>query len=259
MTTLGQCITGYVRKKKKPSSRTFKLRKRPQLSGVVRRMFIMSPKKPNSGKRRVAKIVIKHAKRRDRITARIVGYDYLLRKFAHVLVRGGRANDTPGVTYSCIRGSLDFVPFYGKKSRRSFWGLKREELFGWVMLFIRRNLRQQYEGMESFQKEQQALRERTQLPLQPQGFTAYHPGSYSNFWYDNLDLSKQLCGHVAAGNTILTTVSARRSSNRVISSTASGAGLRSILRGERRALWLLNRQTSRSWSYAVTWLNLLRL
>ena len=109
-----------MRVKKGPSSRTFKLRKKPQLSGVVKRMFIMSPKKPNSGKRRVAKVLIKHMVKRDRVTARIVGYDYLLRKFAHVLVRGGRANDTPGVTYSCIRGSLDFVPFFGKKNRRSF-------------------------------------------------------------------------------------------------------------------------------------------
>lgn len=151
------------------------------MAGVVKRMFIMSPKKPNSGKRRVAKVLIKHVAKRDRLTARIIGYDYLLRKFAHVLVRGGRANDTPGVTYSCIRGSLDFVPFYGKKSRRSFWGLKREELFNWSMLFIKRNLRQQYEGMESFQKEQRALREKTKLNLQPQGYDAYLCGTYSSF------------------------------------------------------------------------------
>ena len=149
----------------------------------------MSPKKPNSGKRRVAKVLIKHVAKRDRLTARIVGYDYLLRKFAHVLVRGGRANDTPGVTYSCIRGSLDFVPFYGKKNRRSFWGLKREELFGWAMLFIKRNLRQQYEGMESFQKEQQALREKTKLVLQPQGYKAYLSGAYSSFWYTELNVA----------------------------------------------------------------------
>ena len=141
----------------------------------------MSPKKPNSGKRRVAKVVIKHVAKRDRVTARIVGYDFLLRKFAHVLVRGGRANDTPGVTYSCIRGSLDFVPFYGKKSRRSFWGLKREELSGWAMLFIRRNLRQQYEGMESFQKEQRALRENARFEMQPQNYTMWLQGTYSSF------------------------------------------------------------------------------
>lgn len=57
------------------------------------------------------------------------------------------------------------------------------------MLFIKRNLRQQYEGMESFQKEQRALREKTKLNLQPQGYDAYLCGTYSSFWYNELSVA----------------------------------------------------------------------
>eukprot|EP00831_Metopus_contortus_P044731 TRINITY_DN3586_c0_g1_i11.p8 TRINITY_DN3586_c0_g1~~TRINITY_DN3586_c0_g1_i11.p8 ORF type:complete len:107 (-),score=3.87 TRINITY_DN3586_c0_g1_i11:440-760(-) len=57
------------------------------------------------------------------------------------------------------------------------------------MLFIKRNLRQQYEGMESFQKEQKALREKTKLVLQPQGYKAYLSGAYSSFWYTELNIA----------------------------------------------------------------------
>ncbi len=88
-------------------------------------MFYASPKKPNSGKRRVAKAKIRHVKRKDRLTARIVGHSTFPRKFFRLLVRGGRANDTPGVTYSAIRGSLDFRGHHDKTYRRSFYGIKR--------------------------------------------------------------------------------------------------------------------------------------
>lgn len=68
---------------------------------------------------------MKHVKRRDRVTARLVGYDYFPKKFFRLLIRGGRANDTPGVTYSGIRGAYDFKPHVDKISRRSFYGVKR--------------------------------------------------------------------------------------------------------------------------------------
>ena len=130
MATIAQCLYHLGRCKKAPSSRTFKLRKNPHRMGIVKRVFIMAPKKPNSGKRKVAKINIKHMREETRLTARVLGYDFHPRKFAHTLARGGRGNDTPGVTYSCIRGHGDHTPHYGKTHRRSFYGLKRIDVPG---------------------------------------------------------------------------------------------------------------------------------
>ncbi len=103
-------------------------------------MFYASPKKPNSGKRRVAKARIRHVKRRDRLTARIVGYQYFPKKYFKMLVRGGRANDTPGVTYSGIRGVYDFRGHADKTRRRSFYGLKRPQE---LIKRIRKSMRKQ--------------------------------------------------------------------------------------------------------------------
>jgi ribosomal protein S12 len=61
MSTMTQAMGLYKRVKKSPSSRTFKLRKHPQIAGSNWRVFYHSPKKPNSGKRRVAKIKIKQS------------------------------------------------------------------------------------------------------------------------------------------------------------------------------------------------------
>lgn len=124
-TTLSQATRSYKRINKRPSSRTFKLRKNPHVGTIIWRIFIKSPKKPNSGKRRVAKAKIRHVKRRDRVTARLIGYDIFPRKYFRLLIRGGRANDTPGVTYSGVRGAYDFKGHLGRNTRRSFYGLKR--------------------------------------------------------------------------------------------------------------------------------------
>jgi small subunit ribosomal protein S12 len=61
--------------------------------------------------------------RKPRITARVPGRGFGIGKFSRALARGGRANDLPGVGYSIIRGVYDFAPLFGKKRRRSFYGL----------------------------------------------------------------------------------------------------------------------------------------
>ena len=98
----------------------------------------MSPKKPNSGKRRVAKARIKHRNRKDRITAKITGYDYFPGKFSRLLIEGGRANDTPGVTYTVIRGAFDCAPLACKHYRRSVYGVRR---LASNKTFVRRSMR----------------------------------------------------------------------------------------------------------------------
>ena len=64
---------------------------------------------------------------KPRITARIPGSGFGIVKFNRVLVRGGRANDLPGVGYSLVRGVYDFSPHFGKKRSRSFYGVERPD------------------------------------------------------------------------------------------------------------------------------------
>uniref|UniRef100_A0A8C1LPK5 Small ribosomal subunit protein uS12m n=1 Tax=Cyprinus carpio TaxID=7962 RepID=A0A8C1LPK5_CYPCA len=95
-------------KYKKPTmSRTPILKKCPQAKGIVTRITIMTPKKPNSAIRHVAKVTLNKGLR---LTARMPGKGYLCVKYNRVLVEGGRANDLPGVGYTAIRGVYDFSP-----------------------------------------------------------------------------------------------------------------------------------------------------
>lgn len=76
--------------------------------------------------------------RKPRVTSRIPGSGFGVTKFNRALTRGGRANDLPGVGYSLVRGVYDFSPLFGKKKRRSFYGLERPKE---QIKFIRRKLR----------------------------------------------------------------------------------------------------------------------
>jgi small subunit ribosomal protein S12 len=116
-------------------SRTSILKRCPQVKGIVTRVVTMSPKKPNSAIRHVAKVDLTNGLR---VTARLPGRGYLCAKYNRVLVRGGRANDLPGVGYSAIRGAYDFSPVVGKIKRRSIYGVSRPSGFS---KHIRRSLR----------------------------------------------------------------------------------------------------------------------
>lgn len=111
--------------KKKNFSRTTRLAKNPHLKGVVTRLAIMTPKKPNSALRNVAKV--KLYKNNRRLISRIPGIGYLPNKHNRVLVEGGRANDLPTVRYTLIRGVFDFAGLFDKKRRRSVYGNPRPE------------------------------------------------------------------------------------------------------------------------------------
>jgi len=116
-------------------SRTSILKRCPQAKGIVTRVVTMSPKKPNSAIRHVAKVDLTNGLR---VTARLPGKGYLCAKYNRVLIRGGRANDLPGVGYSAIRGAYDFSPVVGKKKRRSIYGVSRPSGFS---KHVRRSLR----------------------------------------------------------------------------------------------------------------------
>jgi small subunit ribosomal protein S12 len=125
MSTVSQSSRNRTKKIKKVNfHRTPRLRNCPAAKGLVVRVCIMNPKKPNSAMRHVAKVKLY---RKPRVTARIPGQGFGVSKFNRVLVRGGRANDLPGVGYSLVRGVYDFSPLMGKKKSRSFYGVSRPD------------------------------------------------------------------------------------------------------------------------------------
>lgn len=104
------------------SSRTPILKRCPQVKGIVTKVVTMSPKKPNSATRHVAKVDLNNGLR---VTSRLPGIGYLCSRYNRVLISGGRANDLPGVGYTTVRGVYDFSPVVGKIKRRSVYGVSR--------------------------------------------------------------------------------------------------------------------------------------
>ena len=97
---------------------------RPQIKGVVVKLRITTPRKPNSARRPVAKVLLSNKKQR---VAHIPGKGHSLRKHSEVLISGVGARDLPGVHFSCIRGKYDLTAVFGKVRRRSIYGLKRPD------------------------------------------------------------------------------------------------------------------------------------
>jgi small subunit ribosomal protein S12 len=108
--------------KKKQHSRTPALKQCPQVKGAVKRPRIVTPRKPNSARRPVAKVLLNNKKR---VTAHIPGIGHNIRSHSSVLIRGGGARDLPGVRYTCIRGVYDFAGLINKRRRRSIYGAKQ--------------------------------------------------------------------------------------------------------------------------------------
>lgn len=110
------------RKKKTHKSRVPALQSCPQKKGVVEKVFIGVPRKPNSARRKVANIRLNNGKV---ITCHIPGEGHNLSKHSVVLLRGGRAKDLVGVKYKPIRGKFDLKPVDGRLKGRSKYGTKK--------------------------------------------------------------------------------------------------------------------------------------
>jgi len=93
----------------------------PQKRGVCLLVKTVTPKKPNSALRKVARVRLSNGKE---VTAYIPGIDHNLQEHSIVLVRGGRVRDLPGVRYHIIRGTLDSLGVEGRKQSRSKYGAK---------------------------------------------------------------------------------------------------------------------------------------
>ena len=93
----------------------------PQKRGVCLLVKTVTPKKPNSALRKVARVRLSNGKE---VTAYIPGIDHNLQEHSIVLVRGGRVRDLPGVRYHIIRGTLDALGVANRKQSRSKYGAK---------------------------------------------------------------------------------------------------------------------------------------
>ena len=94
----------------------------PQVKGIVTKVVTMSPKKPNSAIRKIAKIRLSNNRE---IIAYIPGEGHNLQEHSVVLVRGGRVKDMPGVKYKVIRGVLDTQGLKNRHQGRSKYGTKK--------------------------------------------------------------------------------------------------------------------------------------
>jgi small subunit ribosomal protein S12 len=96
----------------------------PFKRGVCVKVFTVTPKKPNSALRKVARVRLTNGKE---VTAYIPGEGHNLQEHSVVLIRGGRVKDLPGVRYHVIRGVLDTGGVEGRKQERSKYGTKKEK------------------------------------------------------------------------------------------------------------------------------------
>jgi small subunit ribosomal protein S12 len=94
----------------------------PQKRGVCTRVMTVTPKKPNSALRKVARVRLTNG---IEVTAYIPGIGHNLQEHSVVLIRGGRVKDLPGVRYHIIRGAKDTLGVEDRKKSRSKYGAKK--------------------------------------------------------------------------------------------------------------------------------------
>ncbi len=121
MPTLNQLVRN-PRRPQVAKSKVRDLEKSPQKRGVCLQVRTVTPKKPNSALRKVARVRLSNGKE---VTAYIGGEGHNLQEHSIVLVRGGRVRDLPGVRYHVVRGSLDCLGVDGRKQGRSKYGAKK--------------------------------------------------------------------------------------------------------------------------------------
>jgi small subunit ribosomal protein S12 len=125
MPTISQLIR-KPRQRQKAKSKSPALEGCPQKRGVVIKVYVINPKKPNSADRKVCRVRLSNGME---VTAYIPGEGHSINEHMAVLIRGGRTPDCPGVKYKVIRGALDDQ---GERtphqSRRSKFGVSQKRL-----------------------------------------------------------------------------------------------------------------------------------
>ena len=120
MATLSQIIKSPRNVKKKSSS---KLEGNPQKKAVCLKIFTISPKKPNSANRRVARINLTQNK--TKLIAKLPGEGSNLQQHSTILIKKARVRDLIAVSYAGIRGKYDFLAVVNRKTKRSRFGVKK--------------------------------------------------------------------------------------------------------------------------------------
>lgn len=118
-------INQLVRKPRKPrivKSNVPALESCPQKRGVCTRVHTVTPKKPNSALRKVARVRLTNG---HEVASYIGGEGHNLQEHSVVLIRGGRVKDLPGVRYHVVRGALDCSGVKDRKRGRSKYGSKK--------------------------------------------------------------------------------------------------------------------------------------
>ncbi len=108
----------------------------PQRKGVVIRLRICTPRKPNSARRPVVKLFLS-SKRKT--IAHIPGSGHSLKRYSKVIISGVGPRDLPGVHYTCVRGKFDCEPIHRKTKRRSIYGVKLPAI---LKTYVRKKLRE---------------------------------------------------------------------------------------------------------------------
>lgn len=121
MPTINQLVRNK-RKKSKKRRKSPALANCPQRRGVVLQVKAVTPKKPNSALRKVARVRLTNGRE---VTCYIPGIDHNLQDHSIVLVRGGRVKDLSNVRYHIVRGALDCAGVEDRKQGRSKYGAKK--------------------------------------------------------------------------------------------------------------------------------------
>lgn len=128
MPTINQLMRGS-RKKLPDKTKSPALKACPQASGTCTRVYTMTPKKPNSALRKVARVRLKNGME---VTVYIPGVGHNLQEHSQVMIRGGRVKDLPGVRYHLIRGVLDATGDCGGQASWKEDGGKKVHTGRWV-------------------------------------------------------------------------------------------------------------------------------
>lgn len=112
-----QVITNVLKRRKKKLAKGS-----PFKRGVCLKVTTITPKKPNSALRKIARVRLSSG---EEVTAYIPGIGHNLQEHSVVLVRGGRVKDLPGVRYHIVRGVYDTAGVEGRKQGRSLYGAKK--------------------------------------------------------------------------------------------------------------------------------------
>ena len=128
MPTINQLLRN-IRRPPRSKTKSPALKACPQASGTCTRVFTMTPKKPNSALRKVARVRLKNGME---VTVYIPGVGHNLQEHSQVMIRGGRVKDLPGVRYHMLRGVLDASGDCGGTSSQKEDGGRKVHVGRWV-------------------------------------------------------------------------------------------------------------------------------